>query len=242
MLKDYVSKYLPIETNQTDLTNVKLSRIGKLLGMSSELEVELVSYIVKMQELCFGQTVNQIRHLAYKSAEQSGYQHPFNKTKEMAGWFWWVVLFACQKNGWVNTDLFLELFNYYLVNIPPQRPVILLLDSHANHLSPQILELADKNDVHIGTLPSHTMHLLQPLDVGLYKPLKSNWKKELDAFMHSHPGEKPNRVDFSSLLTTAWLSTFIPQTIINSFRKTGIFPIDRCAITDQAIADLLVTE
>ncbi|KAJ8892041.1 hypothetical protein PR048_004608 [Dryococelus australis] len=58
--------------------------------MNSELEVELVSYIVKMQELGFGLTVNQIRHLAYKSAEHSGSQHPFNKTKEMAGWFWWL--------------------------------------------------------------------------------------------------------------------------------------------------------
>ncbi|KAJ8878434.1 hypothetical protein PR048_019012 [Dryococelus australis] len=69
MLKDYVSKYLPTEINQTDLTNLKLSRIGKALGLSSELEVELVSYIVKMQELGFGLTVNQIRYLAYKSAE-----------------------------------------------------------------------------------------------------------------------------------------------------------------------------
>ncbi|KAJ8888094.1 hypothetical protein PR048_007581 [Dryococelus australis] len=58
--------------------------------MSSELEVELVSYIVKMQELGFGLTGNQIRHLACKSAEQSGSQHQFNNTKEMAGWFWWV--------------------------------------------------------------------------------------------------------------------------------------------------------
>ncbi|KAJ8893634.1 hypothetical protein PR048_006234 [Dryococelus australis] len=267
-----------------------------------------------MQEMGFGLTVNQIRHLAYKSAEQSGSQHPFNKTKGMAGWFWWVnfksrygvtprqpenlalyrastpnreilnyfytklenlaeslqvthwpgrvwnvdetgltyvmkpnkvvtvvgkkyvythtyaergittpvlgcvsasglsvppiIIFkavrmvdglvenlipgglvSLPKNGWINTDLFLEWFSHFLVNIPPQIPVILLMDSHASHLSPQILELAAKNVVHIGTFSSHTTHLLQPLDVGLYKPLRSYWKKELDALMHSHPGE-----------------------------------------------------
>ncbi|KAJ8873956.1 hypothetical protein PR048_024796 [Dryococelus australis] len=43
--------------------------------------------------------------------------------------------------------------------------------------------------------------------------------------MHSLRGEKPSRVDLDSLLTPVWLSTFIPQTIINSFSKTGIFPL-----------------
>ncbi|KAJ8882881.1 hypothetical protein PR048_014703 [Dryococelus australis] len=113
-------------------------------------------------------------------------------------------LVRLSKNGWINTDLFFEWFNNFLVNIPLQRPVILLMDSHASHLSPQILELAAKNDVHIG--------------------------------------EKPSRVNFNSLLTPAWQSNFIPQTIINSFRKTGIFPIGRYAITYQAIAPSLVLE
>ncbi|KAJ8877815.1 hypothetical protein PR048_022273 [Dryococelus australis] len=69
-------------------------------------------------------------------------------------------LVRLSKNGWINTDLFLEWFNHFLVNIPPQRPVILLMDSHASHLCPQILELVAKNDVHNGTFPSHTTHLL----------------------------------------------------------------------------------
>ncbi|KAJ8868988.1 hypothetical protein PR048_030534 [Dryococelus australis] len=205
-----------------------------------------------MQELGFGLTVNQIRHLAYKSAEQSGSEHPFKKTKEMAGWFWWANFKSCYgftlsqaenlalyrastANREILNDFYTELENL-------DESLQVTFASHASHLSPHILELAAKNDVHIGNFPSHTTHPLQPLDVGLYKPFKSNWKKELDAFMHSHPGAKPSRVDFYSLRTPIWLSTFIPQTIINSFRKTGIFSIDRCAITDQAIASSLVTD
>ncbi|KAJ8894363.1 hypothetical protein PR048_007010 [Dryococelus australis] len=282
MLKDYVSKYLPTETNRTDLTNVKLSRIGKLLGMSSELEVELVSYIVKMQEFGFGLTLNQIRHLAYKSVEQSGSQYPFNKTKEMTGWFWWVNFKSCYGltlrqpehlalyrvstvNREILNDFYTKLENIaeslQVTHLPgrfwnvdetgltyvmkPNKVVNVVGKKKSvinRPMQKEILELADKNDVHIGTFPSHITHLLQPLDVELYKPLKSNWKKELDALMHSHPGEKPKRVDFNSLLTPSWLSIFIPQTIINSIRKMGIFPIDRCATTDQAIAPSLTNE
>ncbi|KAJ8890718.1 hypothetical protein PR048_010227 [Dryococelus australis] len=66
-------------------------------------------------------------------------------------------LVRLSKNGWINTHF------------------------HASHLSPQILKLAAKNEVHIGTFPSHNTHLLQPLDVGLYKPLKNNWKEALGA-------------------------------------------------------------
>ncbi|KAJ8867656.1 hypothetical protein PR048_031459 [Dryococelus australis] len=58
--------------------------LGIESGTSSELEVGLVSYIVKMQELRFDLTVNQTRHLAYKSTKQSGSQHPFNMTKRIA--------------------------------------------------------------------------------------------------------------------------------------------------------------
>ncbi|KAK9702407.1 Tc5 transposase DNA-binding domain [Popillia japonica] len=64
-------------------------KIGRPFTFTKEIETELVSYIVKMQELRFGLTVNQIRNLAYKLAASSGKPHPFSKDKEMGGWYWW---------------------------------------------------------------------------------------------------------------------------------------------------------
>ena len=82
--KNYVSKYLTTETDQQiDLSLVRLTKMGKPFGMSSELEAKLVIYIQKMQELGFGLTVNQVRHIAYKLVEQSAIPHPFNKTKKI---------------------------------------------------------------------------------------------------------------------------------------------------------------
>ena len=45
------------------------------------------------------------------------------------------------------------------------RPVLLIQDGHASHMSIGLIELARANDVHLLCLPAHTTHILQPLDV-----------------------------------------------------------------------------
>ncbi|XP_049813585.1 uncharacterized protein LOC126260304 [Schistocerca nitens] len=95
--------------------------------------------------------------------------------------------------GWINADLFLEWFQHFLECIPPHRPIILFMDSHESHMIPETLSLASDNDVHIVTFSAHITHLLQPLAVGVYKPLKDSWRKQLATFMTDHPGQKPLR-------------------------------------------------
>ena len=40
--------------------------------------------------------------------------------------------------------------------------------------------------------PSHTTHLLQHLDVGIWRPLKAALKDQLNKFMTEYPEETPN--------------------------------------------------
>ena len=75
--------------------------------------------------------------------------------------------FHCSDNGWVNSDLFSKWFEFFVKTIPPSRPVLLLLDGHASHVSIEVIELARSNDVHMLCLPTHTTHILQPIDVGV---------------------------------------------------------------------------
>jgi hypothetical protein len=88
-------------------------------------------------------------------------------------------LILLSPKGRIDTDTFVEWFQYFIECIPPHRPVILFMDSHASHVTPEILSLALDNDIHLVTFPANTTHLLQPLDVGVYRPLKesgeSNW-------------------------------------------------------------------
>ena len=87
------------------------------------------------------------------------------------------TLFVHSDTGWINADLFLEWFKFFINNIPPTRPVLLIQDGHSSHVSIELVELARKNDIYLLCLPSHTSHILQPLDVGCFKSFKANFSK-----------------------------------------------------------------
>ena len=96
--------------------------------------------------------------------------------------------FACSDSGWVTHDLYLQWFKFFIASIPPARPVLLIEDGHASHISVEVIELARRNNIHLLCLPSHTTHLLQPLDVGVFKSLKSNYSKECQRYLAANPG------------------------------------------------------
>jgi len=87
------------------------------------------------------------------------------------------TLFKNSESGWINGVLHIEWFKFFLQHIPPVHPVLLLQDGHASHISIDLIELAKVNDVHLLCLPSYTTHILQPLDVGVFKYFKSNFSK-----------------------------------------------------------------
>jgi len=55
-------------------------------------------------------------------------------------------------------------------------------------MSIEAIELAQSNQVHILCIPAHTTHLLQPLDVGIFKSLKSNYYKACRKYIVDRPG------------------------------------------------------
>jgi hypothetical protein len=46
------------------------------------------------------------------------------------------------------------------------------------------------------TLPSHTSHAFQPLDVLCFKPFKTTFKKEKDVAMARIKYQEPNKITF----------------------------------------------
>ena len=60
---------------------------------------------------------------------------------------------------------------------------LLILDGHGSHVGLETMQLAASMGLDIVTIPSHTSHALQPLDVNCFKPFKSAYKKERDTYM-----------------------------------------------------------
>ena len=124
------------------------------------------------------------------------------------------TVFRCSDSGWINQSLFLQWFKKY---IPSARPVLTIEDGHCSHISMEVIKLAQENQIHLLCLPSHTSHILQPLDVGVFKSLKSHFNKACRDFLFSHPGHVIRSEDLSGLLVEAWPKAVTPVNIMKGF-------------------------
>ena len=88
-------------------------------------------------------------------------------------------MFTYTDTGYVKTDKFYTWFTRAFVpNCGRARPVVLVMDNHDAHISAELIHAARENEVVLVGLPSHTTHLLQPLDVHINGPLKQKVRKK----------------------------------------------------------------
>ena len=112
------------------------------------------------------------------------------------------------EKGWIITELFESWFNDLLLpNAVSAHPLLLLIDGHSTHYQPDVINLAPalKNKVVILCLPPHTTHATQPLDCGVFSPLKSHWTSVCHDYIQKNPGRIITKFNFNRLFSQAWL-------------------------------------
>jgi len=106
----------------------------------------------------------------------------------------------------------------------------MFLDGHSSHFSLHLSTFCrEKGIILIGLIPNAT-HLLQPMDVSLFHPLKSEWKKIIHEWRINNNGERLKREDFSGLVNECLQRAVKPETIRNGFRICGLYPFDVNAV------------
>ena len=85
-------------------------------------------------------------------------------------------------------------------NVPSARPILLIYDGHASYLSIDAIEKARANDIHLLCLPSHTSHILQPLDVSVMSSFKLHFSKTCKLFMTKNSGRVITEADLANLI------------------------------------------
>ena len=143
------------------------------------------------------------------------------------------TLFKSSENGWINSIIYLEWLKFFVQNIPPLRPVLLIQDGHASHISIDVIEFARANSIHMLCLPAHTTHVLQPLDVGVFKSFKTNFSKACTSYLSKHPGRVITPDILASLVAAAIPCSFTSLNILSGFRKCGLFPLNPSAVRDR---------
>ena len=112
--------------------------------------------------------------------------------------------FAVSTNGWMTITAYIDWFqNLFIPSLPSERPILLILDGHSSHISHEVHELAIKNNIHMLKLPPHLTNLLQPLDVGVFKPMKAAWYSIVADYTCRERRPVTKR-EFPSLLSNVW--------------------------------------
>ena len=122
---------------------------------------------------------------------------------------------------------FTKLFLPAVSHLTKTAPVILLQDGHHSHISLELIKQARANNVVLLCLPPNTTHLLQPLDIGVFAPMKKAWKKILKAYKLETGGQKATKEIFPSLIGKLWDISLEQYDLIGGFRGAGLVPYSR---------------
>lgn len=74
--------------------------------------------------------------------------------------------------------------------------------------------------VDILTLPAHTSHKLQPLDVSVFKTLKTQFRKERDIWQQRTASSQASKTELATIVSHAFQSSFTESNIKAGFRAT----------------------
>lgn len=121
-------------------------------------------------------------------------------------------------------------------NIPPTRHILLIQDGHSSHMSIEAIEYSKVNGIFILCLPSHTSHILQPLDIGVFKSFKTYFSKAGARYMADHPGCVITTDKLASLVADAWPHALTQLNIMSGFQKSGLFPFNPSVVDDRCTA------
>ena len=140
------------------------------------------------------------------------------------------TVYSCSKSGWFDMFQFELWFRDLLLpklkKLPGPKAVI--GDNLASHISPAVIDLCRQHDIRFICLPANSTDKLQPLDVGVFGPLKAAWRQVLTKYKQEHPKLSGiQKTDFPSLLKDLLEKADPGKHLPAAFEKCGLFPVDK---------------
>ena len=111
-----------------------------------------------------------------------------------------------------------------------QKRVVLFVDGHSTHITDEVHEICKSNNIIYYILPSHSSHIIQPLDLCYYKNLKSRWREQIRAFKLKHKEMNIKKSQFILVFRDAWEAAYSSRLMKSSFRASGLYPYNPQAI------------
>jgi len=154
----------------------------------------------------------------------SGQYHLANWSRESGLPLDWVI--KPTTNGWTDNETGLDWIKHFEKHTKTRTKGtyrLLVLDGHESHISAEFeVYCKDKNIITL-SMPPHSSHLLQPLDIALYSPLKRAYSKEIELFIKASVNHITKQ-EFFIAFKAAHLAIFKEETIRSGFKAAGLIP------------------
>ena len=138
------------------------------------------------------------------------------------------AIYDCSPSGWFDARTFTRWFTD--VFLPNTSHLVgrrmILGDNLASHFEPRVIALCEEHDIVFTTLLPNATHLLQPLDVSVFRPAKLHWRQILQRWrMESRSRGTLPKTQFPLLLSSL-CSQLEGKNLVSGFRACGIVPLD----------------
>lgn len=98
------------------------------------------------------------------------------------------------------------------------------MDGHGSHITANVIAYCMEHTIDLLILPPHTSHVLQPLDVSVFSPLKRALAIKTDAASRLNAG-RILRSEWTSMYIRARQSALGLSNILSGFKTTGLWPL-----------------
>jgi hypothetical protein len=146
--------------------------------------------------------------------------------------------FTTSKSGWTSdshgyqwlTEVF-EPWSRQRLPDPAARRM-LIMDGHSSHVTARVISFCMQNAIDLLIMPPHCSHVLQPLDVSVFAPLKRALGKETDKVARLD-SSRIARVQWTEMYIRAHKTAFSMSNICSGWRATGLYPLYPGVVLDK---------
>jgi ribosomal protein L32 len=145
----------------------------------------------------------------------------------------WVL--SVSKNGWTTNQLslkWLKHFNKHTKERTVSSHQLLVLDSHESHNSVKFHQYCEEHKIITLCIPPHSSHLLQPLNVGCFAPIKKAYSHQAKLLMRNKI-TRITKLKFLPCFKAAFNASINKNNIQGGFRGAGLVPFDPEAVISK---------
>lgn len=131
-------------------------------------------------------------------------------------------------NGWMTGETFYDYiadtFYPWLLENQIELPIILYIDKTSTNLTMSLCEFCEKNKIELLPLQANATHIIQPLTVAFFQPMKFAWKDIVKQWNEENFGRKFRKEDFSSALKQTMDFVYDNDFLRAGFMSCGLCP------------------